>query len=101
MVEQRGKEISIRIVLGAPVQTIFRLLTQNFMKLVFISIVIASPIAWYLMQEWLKDFAYKIEMEWDVFLIAGIIAISIALFTISYQSIKAAVMNPMKNLKSE
>jgi len=101
MVEQRGKEISIRIVLGAPSQTIFRLLTQNFMKLVFISIFIAVPIAWYLMKEWLKDFAYKIDLSWDVFVLAGIMAIVIALFTISYQSIKAALMNPINNLRSE
>ena len=101
MVEQRSKEISIRIVLGAPMQNIFRLLTQNFMKLVLVSILIAVPIAGYIMSEWLKDYAFRIDISWDVFFLAGLMAIGIALFTISYQSIKAGLMNPMKNLRSE
>ncbi len=101
MVEQRNKEISIRLVLGASVNNIFRLLTQNFVKLVLISFVIAVPLGWYMMQTWLEDYAYKIEITWDVFVISGLIAISIALLTISYQSIRAALANPANSLRSE
>lgn len=101
MVEQRGKEISIRQVLGASVNSIFGLLTFNFMKLVLISLLIAIPISWYLMQEWLKDFAYKTEITWQAFLVAGIMAIIVAMATISYQSISAALSNPIKSLRSE
>jgi putative ABC transport system permease protein len=101
MVEQRSKEISIRLVLGAPLKSIFSLLTLNFLKLVFISIVIAVPIAWYMMQKWLQDFTYRTEITWDVFVLAGAIAVLIAIFTISYQSIKAALINPAENLKME
>jgi putative ABC transport system permease protein len=101
MVEQRNKEISIRLVLGASVNGIFRLLTSNFLKLVCISLVIAVPVSIYLMQEWLKEFAYKIEITWDVFLLTGVMTVGIALFTISYQSVKAALMNPAASLRSE
>ncbi len=101
MVEQRGKEISIRLVLGASVSNIFGLLTFNFLKLVLISFVIAVPIGWYLMRKWLEDFVYRTKLSADVFLLAGLAAVAIAVFTISYQSIKAALMNPVKRLKSE
>jgi putative ABC transport system permease protein len=101
MVEQRSKEISIRLVLGASLRSIFNLLTLNFLKLVVISIVVAAPIAWYMMQKWLEDFTYKTEITWDVFLLAGLMAVSIAVLTISYQSISAGLMNPIKSLKSE
>lgn len=101
MVEQRGKEISIRLILGASVKSVFQLLTGNFVKLVMISLIIAAPIAWYLMQKWLEDFAYRIDIGFDVFLLSGLMAIGIALLTISYQSIRAASINPVKNLKSE
>jgi putative ABC transport system permease protein len=101
MVEQRGKEISIRLVLGASVRNIFKLLTQNFVGLVLISFVIAAPIAWYLMQKWLQDYVYKIEIGWEIFAVAGSIAVIIALFTVTYQSLRAAVTNPVNNLKSE
>lgn len=101
MVEQRGKEISIRLVLGATVQSIFRLLTLNFVKLVLISIVVAAPIAWYLMDNWLKGFNYKTDVGWDVFVLAGGIAVVIALGTISYQAIKAGLVKPVNNLRSE
>jgi len=101
MVEQRNKEISIRLVLGASVNSIFRLLTMNFIKLVIISLIIAIPISIYAMQEWLKDFAYKIEIGWEVFVLAGVLSVLIAMLTISYQSIRAALMNPAGNLKSE
>ena len=101
MVEQRSKEISIRLVLGAPFRSIFNLLTLDFLKLVLIAIIISVPIAWYTMQKWLQDFTYRIEISWDVFVIAGMIAIIIAILTISYQSIKAALMNPVNSLKNE
>jgi putative ABC transport system permease protein len=101
MVEQRGKEISVRLVLGASVQSIFRLLTLNFVKLVFISIIIAAPIAWYVMDKWLKGFNYKTNVGWDVFVLAGAIAVFIALATISYQSIRAGLIKPVINLRSE
>jgi putative ABC transport system permease protein len=101
MVEQRGKEISIRLVLGASLKSIFNLLTINFVKLVLISIVIASPIAWYVMNTWLQDFTYKTEISWQAFLIPGLIAVMIALLTVSYQSIRAALMKPVDSLRSE
>jgi putative ABC transport system permease protein len=101
MVEQRNKEICIRLVLGASVNNIFRLLTQNFVKLVAISFVVAAPLGWYLMQLWLQDYVYKIDITWDVFVLSGIIAVAIALITVSYQSIRAALTNPANNLRSE
>ena len=101
MVEQRSKEISIRLVLGASLSNIFRLLTQNFLRLVLISFVIAIPLAWYMMQKWLEDYEYRIQIGWDVFLLAGLLAVLIAILTISYQSIRAALMNPVDNLRAE
>jgi putative ABC transport system permease protein len=101
IVEQRSKEISIRLVLGASVNNIFRLLTQNFVVLVLISFILAAPVAWYLMQQWLKDFVQKIDMTWDLFAVAGSIAVVIALITVSYQAIRAAVMSPVDSLKTE
>ena len=101
MAEQRSKEIGIRKVLGATVTNITSLLSMDFVKLVLIAIVIASPIAWYGMNKWLQDFAYKAPISWWIFALAGFTAIVIALFTVSFQSIKAALMNPVKSLKSE
>ncbi|MBT1687790.1 ABC transporter permease [Dawidia soli] len=101
MVEQRSKEISIRLVLGASFNTILRLLTQSFVRLVLISFVLAAPLAWYLMHRWLDDYSYRIELTWDVFALAGTAALAIALLTISYQSIKAALANPATRLRSE
>jgi putative ABC transport system permease protein len=101
MVEQRGKEISIRLVLGASVKSIFRLLTQNFVKLILVSFVIAVPIAWYLMDKWLQDYKYKTDITWEVFIVAGGLSIAIALLTISYQAIRAAFVSPVNSLKSE
>jgi putative ABC transport system permease protein len=101
MVEQRSKEISIRLVLGASLKTIFNMLTFNFLKLVLISILIAVPIAWYLMRNWLQNFTYRTEITWDVFVIAGALSVLIALLTISYQSIRAAFVNPVQSLKTE
>lgn len=101
MVEQRSKEISIRIVLGASVNNVFRLMTQNFVILVLISFVIATPIAWYLMNQWLQDFVYRTDISWDIFVISGSSALFVALATVSYQAIRAAMANPVTNLRSE
>jgi len=100
-VEQRGKEISIRLVLGASVRSIFRLLTMNFVKLVLISILIAAPAAGYVMNEWLKGFTNQTDLGWDVFVMAGGIAVAIAIGTISYQAIRAGLVKPVNNLRSE
>ncbi|HEX8039120.1 MAG TPA: FtsX-like permease family protein, partial [Chryseosolibacter sp.] len=101
MVEQRNKEISIRRVLGASLQSIFHLLTRNFIALVLISFVIAVPVAWYTLQQWLQDYKYRTEITWDVFIISGLIALCIAMLTVSYQSIRAALANPAHSLRSE
>jgi putative ABC transport system permease protein len=100
-ITQRIKEIGIRKVLGADVSTIVTLLSKDFLKLVFIAAIIAFPVAWYFMHKWLQDFAYRINMPWWIFIVAGIIASIIALFTISFQAIKAAVANPVKSLRTE
>lgn len=101
MAEQRSKEIGIRKVLGATVSNITALLSIDFVKLVLIAIAIASPIAWYGMTKWLQDFSYKIPISWWIFVLSGFVAIAIALFTVSFQSIKAALMNPVRSLRSE
>ena len=99
--EARTKEIGVRKVLGASVSSIVALLSKDFLRLVLIAIVIASPIAWFAMNRWLQDFAYKITIEWWVFALAGLLAVGIALLTVSFQSIRAALMNPVKSLRSE
>ncbi|MFI5136527.1 MAG: ABC transporter permease [Sphingobacteriales bacterium] len=101
MAEQRSKEIGIRKVLGASVSGITTLLSFDFIKLVALAILIASPVAWWGMNKWLQGFQYKIAVEWWVFVIAGLLSIAIALLTVSFQSIKAAVANPIKALRSE
>ncbi|WP_234736840.1 ABC transporter permease [Tellurirhabdus bombi] len=98
---QRTKEIGIRKVLGASVPSIVLLLSRDFLKLVLISILLASPLAWYAMNSWLQDFAYRIEVEWWIFVLAALIAVAIAFLTVSFQSVKAALMNPVKSLKTE
>ncbi|MBO0948395.1 ABC transporter permease [Fibrella forsythiae] len=99
--EQRTKEIGVRKVLGASVPNIVALLSKDFLRLVLIAILLASPVAWYAMSQWLLDFKYRIDIDWWVFALAGTIAIAIALFTVSFQSIKAALMDPVKSLRSE
>jgi len=99
--EQRTKEIGIRKVLGASMSTIVQMLSKDFIKLVLIAIIIASPLAWWAMNKWLQDFAYRIHIQWWVLAIAGSGAILIAFITISFQSIKAALTNPVKSLRSE
>jgi putative ABC transport system permease protein len=100
-IKQRTKEIGIRKVLGASVFSITTILSLDFLRLVFISILIAVPISYYFMAEWLKDFAYHISIQWWIFAATGIVAIVIALLTISYQAIRAALVNPVKSLKAE
>lgn len=99
--EKRTKEIGIRKVLGATVPGIVGMLSKDFLRLVLVGIVIASPIAWWVMNRWLQDFAYRIEISWVVFVIAAVLALVIAFVTVSIQSIKAAVTNPIKSLRSE
>jgi len=99
--EQRTKEIGIRKVLGASVAGITGLLAKDFLKLVGVAIVIALPIAYYFMQQWLDDFVYRIELQWWMFAMAGGVAVAIAFLTVSFQSVKAALANPVKSLRSE
>jgi putative ABC transport system permease protein len=101
MVEQRSKEMSVRKVLGASVQTIFKLLTKNFIILIVVALFVAIPIAYYLMQTWLQDYEYRIEMSWSVFAVAGVVATTIAFLTVSYHAVKLAFINPAKVLRSE
>jgi putative ABC transport system permease protein len=100
-VESRIKEIGVRKVLGASVAGITGLLTGEFLRLVLVAVVVASPIAWYFMRQWLADFAYRIEIGWWMFAVAGIGAVSLAALTVGYQSLKAALANPSKSLRSE
>jgi putative ABC transport system permease protein len=99
--EQRVKEIGIRKVLGASVSGIVEMLSVDFIKLVLLSALIAFPISWWAMNKWLMNFAYRIDISWWIFLVAAVIAIFIALTTISYQAIRAALMNPVKSLRTE
>ena len=99
--QQRIKEIGVRKVLGASVAGIATMLSKDFLKLVFISILIASPVAWWAINKWLQDFAYKTSISWWVFALAGITALVIALITVSFQAIKAAISNPVKSLRTE
>ncbi|MBX9781790.1 MAG: ABC transporter permease [Chitinophagaceae bacterium] len=99
--EQRIKEIGIRKVLGAGVLSVTQLLSKDFLKLVIVATVIAVPVAWYASKQWLQNYAYRIQLDWWVFAIVGIIVLGIALLTISFQAIKAALSNPVKSLRTE
>jgi putative ABC transport system permease protein len=99
--EQRTKEIGVRKVLGASITGIAKLLSKDFLKLVALSFIIAMPVAWWIMNKWLEGFAYRININWTVFAIAGIVALLIALITVSFQAIKAALANPVDSLRSE
>lgn len=101
MVQQRMKEVSIRKVLGASLWNLFTILSGNFVRLVLIAFVMASPISYFLMKQWLSDFAYKIDVSGWIFLVAGIISVSIAVITVGVHGVKAALENPVKSLKSE
>jgi putative ABC transport system permease protein len=99
--QQRTKEIGVRKVFGASVASIARLLSFHFVKLVFLAIGVASPIAWYFLNKWLQGFAYRITISWWMFALAGSMAVLIAMLTVSFHAIKAATANPVKSLRSE
>ncbi len=99
--ERRTKEIGVRKVLGASVASITALLSKDFLVLVFIALLIAAPVAWYLLHNWLAGFAFHIDMQWWMFALAGSLSIAIALLTVSFQAVKAAVANPVESLRSE
>jgi len=101
MAEQRTKEIGVRKVLGSSVFNVVYLLSSGFTKLIFISVVIAVPIAWYVINSWLKSFAFRVSADWVIFLSASLAALTIAWITVSYESIKAAIANPVKSLRTE
>jgi putative ABC transport system permease protein len=100
-VGKRVKEIGIRKVLGASVSSMVSLLTESLLKVVFVSLLVAIPVSWLVMNKWLEDFAYRIHLEWWMFALAGIISLIIALATLSIQAIKAAIANPVQSLRSE
>ena len=100
-IKQRYREIGIRKVLGSSISDVVGLLSKDFLKLVIISILIASPIAWYASNKWLQDFAYKVEINWWIFVVAGAMALTIAFLTVCFQALRAASANPVKSLRTE
>lgn len=101
MAARRTKEIGIRKAMGATSQGIFLLLSKEFLKWVLIAVIIASPVAWIVMNKWLEGFAYRINLEVDIFILAAVIAIAIALLTVTWQSLKTALANPVEALRYE
>jgi putative ABC transport system permease protein len=100
-ITQRAKEIGIRKVLGASVSNIVLMLSKNFLLLVLIGLIIAAPLSWYLMNNWLQDFTYRIDIKWWMFALPGILAISVAFVTISLQSLRVALANPVESIRTE
>ena len=101
MAEQRSKEIGVRKVLGASVKQIVDMLSRQFLKSIFLGALIIFPVAWWFLDYWLRGFAYRISINWWVFALATLIAAFIALITVSFQAVKAAVANPVKSLRTE
>ena len=101
MAVQRIREVGIRKVLGASAGSIVYLFSREFIILIGIAFVIASPVAWYIMHAWLQDFAFRVDIGWWVFAVAGLLSVTIAMATISFQAIKSAVANPVKSLRTE
>jgi putative ABC transport system permease protein len=99
--EKRTKEIGIRKVLGASVNRVVAILSKDFLKLVCISLVIAIPAAWFVANKWLENYPYRISLSWKLFAAGGILVVLIALITVSFQAIKAAIANPVKSLRTE
>jgi ABC-type antimicrobial peptide transport system permease subunit len=99
--ERRTKEIGVRKVLGASIANLWAMLSKDFVALVIISCFIATPIAWYFMSKWLLKYEYRTQISWWIFIVAGIGALIITLLTVSFQSIKASLMNPVKSLRTE
>jgi putative ABC transport system permease protein len=99
--ERRGKEIGVRRVLGATISHISYLLCKDFVRLVLVSVAIATPISFYMMSGWLSDFAFRVDIQWWMFASAGFLAVLVTVFTVGFQSIRAALVNPVKTLKSE
>ena len=98
---QRAKEIGIRKVLGASIQNILFMLSKDFLKLILVALLLAVPVGWFIMHEWLQDFAYRISISWWVFVVAGLISLGIAVLVITMQALRAAVENPVKSLRTE
>jgi putative ABC transport system permease protein len=101
MAENRIREIGIRKVLGASVASISALLAKDFVRLVLVAFVIAAPVAWVVMNKWLLSYSYRVPIGWGIFAWSGLLAVSIAIATVSYQSIRAAIANPVKSLRAE
>jgi len=101
IIRQRVKEIGIRKVLGASVSGITALITKEFIRPVCIALLIATPLAWWAMNKWLEDFTYRINVQWWIFIVAGVVAVLIAILTVSFHAVKAAIANPVKSLRTE